>query len=80
KLTVQDNHNNINEQQQQPASGQQDEWEEFENSNPKYDKLRLKFSRGTNDQIHSDGDEDEDYYDDGHNTNNHGQNTNDNTN
>ncbi|CAF5004245.1 unnamed protein product, partial [Rotaria socialis] len=55
KLTVQDNHNNINEQQQQqqPASGQQDEWEEFENSNPKYDKLRLKFSRGTNDQIHS---------------------------
>ncbi|CAF4467114.1 unnamed protein product [Rotaria magnacalcarata] len=40
----------------------------------------MKFSRGTNDQIHSDGDEDEDYYDDGHNTNNHGQNTNDNTN
>ncbi|CAF3218770.1 unnamed protein product [Rotaria socialis] len=81
KLTVQDNHNNINEQQQQPASGQQDEWEEFENSNPKYDKLRLKFSRGTNDQIHSDEDKDDDYYDDdGHNTNNHALNTNDNTN
>lgn len=81
KLTVQDNHNNINEEQ--TGNGQQDEWEEFENSNPKYDQLRLKFLRGTNDQIGSGDDEDDhddDDYDDGHNTNNHGLNSNDHTN
>ncbi|CAF3096650.1 unnamed protein product [Rotaria sp. Silwood2] len=78
KLTVQDNQNNINEQP--TGIVQQDEWEEFENSNPKYDQLRLKFSRGTNDHNHSDEDEDDDYYDDGHNTNNHDLNTDANTN
>ncbi|CAF3593120.1 unnamed protein product [Rotaria sp. Silwood1] len=78
KLTVQDNHNNINEQQ--TGIGQQDEWEEFENSNPKYDQLRLKFVRGTNDHNNGDEDEDDDYYGDGHNTNNHGLNTDENIN
>lgn len=78
KLTVQDNRTNIDDQQ--TNNGQQDEWEEFENSNPKYDQLRLKISRGTNDQNIWNDDEDEDLYDDGHNGNNHDGNMDDNAN
>jgi len=76
KLTVQDN-NNINEQQTGGGVGQQEEWEEFEDSNSKYKQLRLKFSRANN------GDEDEnedDYYDDGNNPINHETNIGDETN
>jgi hypothetical protein len=74
KLSVQDN-NNLNEQQ--TGGGQQDEWEEFEDSNSKYKQLRLKFSRANN------GNEDEnevDYYDDENNPINHEANTGDDTN
>jgi len=54
KLSVQDNNNTFNEQQ--PG----DEWEEFEDSKSKYEQLRLKFARGTNE----DGENEEDYSDD----------------
>jgi hypothetical protein len=64
KLSLQDNNNNLNDQQ--PG----DEWEEFEDSKSKYDQLRLKFARPTNDN------EDE-YYDD---ENNHQTNLDENTN
>ncbi|CAF1296997.1 unnamed protein product [Adineta steineri] len=65
KLSVQDSNNNINEQQ--TGGNQQDEWEEFEDPNSKYDKLRLKFARAGNDQNNGDEDEDNgDYFDDGH--------------
>ena len=56
KLSVQDN-NNINDQQQPMG----DEWEEFEDSNSKYEKLRLKLSRPTNGD---DENENDDYSDD----------------
>jgi hypothetical protein len=75
KLSVQDN-NQPNEQQ--PGVEQQDEWEEFEGANSKYEQLRLKFSRGTNDQNNGGEDDDNDeYYDD---ANNHNANNDDNTN
>ena len=75
KLSVQDN-NQPNEQQ--TGVEQQDEWEEFEGVNSKYEQLRLKFTRGANDQNNGDDDEDnDDYYEDG---NNHNTNNDDNTN
>jgi hypothetical protein len=75
KLSVQDN-NQSNEQQ--TGVEQQDEWEEFEGVNSKYEQLRLKFTRGANDQNNGDEDEDnDDYYEDG---NNHNTNNDDNTN
>lgn len=55
KLSVQDNNNNINEQQQ-PG----DEWEEFDDMKSTYDRLRLKFQRST----HEDNENEEDYSDD----------------
>ncbi|CAF0927080.1 unnamed protein product [Adineta ricciae] len=73
KLSVQDN-NNLNEKE--TGVGQQDEWEEFEESNSKYHQLRLKISRGTNEQNNGEDDEDnDDYYDDGRN---HDENTDEN--
>ncbi|UJR37328.1 hypothetical protein I4U23_030036 [Adineta vaga] len=63
KLSVQDINN-----EQQTGVGQQDEWEEFEDSNSKYQQLRLKISRATHEQNNGDEDDDnDDYYDDGHN-------------
>ena len=67
KLSVQDN-NNLNDQQ--PG----EEWEEFEDSKSKYEQLRLKFSRPTND---NENDYDDEYYDD---ENNHQGNFDENTN
>jgi len=57
KISVQDNNNNLNDQQ--PPG---DEWEEFVESNSKYDQLRIKFAHDENN---------DDYYDDenNHNTN-----------
>jgi hypothetical protein len=58
KLSVQDNNNNLNDQQ--PG----DEWEEFEDSKSKYEQLRLKFARPTND---NENENDDEYYDDENN-------------
>jgi len=69
KLSLQDNNNNLNDQK--TGVEQQDEWEEFEDS--KYDQIRLKFSRNTND-------DDEYYDDDDYDENNHHTNLDDNTN
>ncbi len=68
KLSLQDNNNNLNDQQ--PG----DEWEEFEDSKSKYDKLRLKFARPTND---NDNENEDEFYDD---ENNHQINFDENTN
>ena len=67
KLSVQDNNNTLNEQQ--PG----DEWEEFEDSKSRYEQLRLKFARGTNE----DEENEEDYSD---NENTHQRNFDENTN
>jgi hypothetical protein len=71
KLSVQDN-NNSNDQQ--TGVVQQDEWEEFEDSNSKYDQLRLKFARPANDE--DENYDDDNYYDE----NNHHTNLDDNSN
>ena len=66
QVPVDDNHHDG----EQPAGvGQQDEWEEFDDSKSKYDKIRLKLARGNNE--HADGeddddDEDDEDYHDGH--------------
>lgn len=65
KLSVQDNNNNNNYDDQQMAG---DEWEDFQESNSKYDKLRLKLARATND-----GEDDDEIYSDGENHLNHDQ-------
>jgi len=67
KLFVQDNNNNLNEQQ--TGVGQQDEWEEFEDPNSKYDRLRLKFSRATNDEDENYDDDDDHNDENNHHTN-----------
>jgi len=81
---VHNNNNNLNEQQtgvsgqQQP---QQDEWEEFVGSDPKYEQLRLKFSRSGNEHNNNNSDEydeDDEFYDGGNNPNNHNINTDEN--
>ncbi len=54
---------NNTQQQQQP----QDEWEDFDSSNPKYEQLRLKFSSRNN----NDDDNDDEYFDDENDPNNH---------
>jgi len=73
KLSVQDNNNNLNDQQ--IGVGQQDEWEEFEDSKSKYDQLRLKFSRPGNDEDEN-YDDDNNYYDENTNHTNLDNNSN----
>lgn len=68
KLTVQDNNHNLNDQQT-GGNGQEGEWEEFENSNSKYDQLRLKLSRAINED--DENNDDEDYYDENNQYTNH---------
>jgi len=66
KLSVQDSNNNNNYYGDQQMAG--DDWEDFEESNSKYDKLRLKFARETDD-----GENDDEIYSDGENHLNHDQ-------
>jgi hypothetical protein len=64
-----DQNKQLNEQQTNISEAgqpqQQDEWEEFEDPNAKYEQLRLKLSRGNNDD-----DNEDEYYDDENNPNN----------
>lgn len=59
---------NLSEQGGQPQQ-QQDEWEDYTDSNSKYEQLRLKFARANNDN-----DNDDEFYDDENNPNNNDDN------
>ena len=74
---VDDNHH---DGEQPTGVGQQDEWEEFEDSKSKYNRIRLKLARGNNE--HADGedddeDEDDEDYHDGNPSTNHEANVGD---
>lgn len=64
KLSVQDNNNNNYGDQQMAA----DEWEDFQQSNAQYEKLRLKFANAANG-----GENDDEIYSDDENYLNHDQ-------
>lgn len=59
----------LNLSEQGGQQQQQDEWEDYTDSNSKYEQLRLKFARANNDN-----DNDDEFYDDENNPNNNDDN------